>query len=47
MKGRIQWDKYCKQYANFANGLANQLSGGAQTLPFGIFTDEGPPLKDA
>jgi hypothetical protein len=45
MKSRIQRDKYRKQYTNFANGLANQLSGGAQETPFDIFVDEGAPLK--
>jgi hypothetical protein len=39
MESRIQWGKYCNQYANFSDGLANQFSSGAQALPFGIFID--------
>jgi len=45
MEGRIQWSKYRSQYANFANGLANQLGSGAQGVPFGIFDDWRESLK--
>lgn len=45
MKGRVQWSKYGDQYADLTNGFSNQLSGGAQALPSGIFGAEGALLK--